>query len=124
MKIALNRYSKLVILTTLVLLKHNKKEGEKALIITDSYTCLKYENRSFEYFGGVIGKASTASNNKTFLQIKDILGVKAAGSTFVEMWISLSKDIHHTRLWDTVLGVVCIITLLLLRVCNKQTSNI
>uniref|UniRef100_A0A1B6MDT6 SLC26A/SulP transporter domain-containing protein n=1 Tax=Graphocephala atropunctata TaxID=36148 RepID=A0A1B6MDT6_9HEMI len=52
----------------------------------------------------------------TMSQVKDILGVKAAGSTFVEMWISLSKDIHHTRVWDTLLGIVCIVCLLLLRI--------
>lgn len=48
-------------------------------------------------------------------QVQDILGIKAAGSTFVEIWSSVLEDVHNTRLWDTVLGIVCIIILLLMR---------
>ncbi|XP_054282885.1 sodium-independent sulfate anion transporter-like [Macrosteles quadrilineatus] len=51
-------------------------------------------------------------------QVKDILGIKAAGSTFVEMAISIYKDIHNTRFWDTFLGIICIFCLLLLRLLS------
>lgn len=77
-----------MILTTLVPLKHNKKVGEKALIITDSCTCLKYENRSFGYFGGVIGKASTASNNKTFPADKRHPGSEGG-------WVNVCGDVDQ-----------------------------
>lgn len=50
-------------------------------------------------------------------QVKDILGIKAGGATFVEMWISISKDIVNSSLWDTIMGIACIIVLLLMRVC-------
>ncbi|CAH1113647.1 unnamed protein product [Psylliodes chrysocephalus] len=49
-------------------------------------------------------------------QVKDILGIKASGNTFVETWTSLFKDIHNTQGWDAMLGVVCIAVLLILRI--------
>uniref|UniRef100_A0A1B0CTN7 STAS domain-containing protein n=2 Tax=Lutzomyia longipalpis TaxID=7200 RepID=A0A1B0CTN7_LUTLO len=48
-------------------------------------------------------------------QIKDILGISASGNTFVQMWTSIIEHVPDTRLWDTVLGIVCIIVLLLMR---------
>lgn len=49
-------------------------------------------------------------------QVKDILGIRAKGSTFVSIWSSVLDDIHNTTLWDPVLGVACIVVLLLMRV--------
>jgi sodium-independent sulfate anion transporter 11 len=49
-------------------------------------------------------------------QVKDILGIKASGNTFIENWDSLFRAMKDTRTWDTVLGVACIIILLLMRV--------
>ncbi|XP_059619978.1 sodium-independent sulfate anion transporter-like [Phlebotomus argentipes] len=48
-------------------------------------------------------------------QVKDVLGIAASGNTFVQMWTSIIEHIQDTRLWDTVLGIVCIIVLLLMR---------
>ncbi|XP_060522922.1 sodium-independent sulfate anion transporter isoform X2 [Cylas formicarius] len=48
-------------------------------------------------------------------QVKDLLGISAAGNTFVDTWRSIFKDIHNIKMWDTVLGVICIVVLLLLR---------
>jgi len=49
-------------------------------------------------------------------QVKDVLGIKATGNTFIEYWINMIDAMGGTRLWDSVLGVVCIIVLLLMRV--------
>lgn len=49
-------------------------------------------------------------------QIKDLIGVKAAGTTLVDMIISISKDIKNFQLGDTWLGIICIVIILLLRV--------
>lgn len=49
-------------------------------------------------------------------QVKDVLGIHSSGDTFLEMWISLFQQMKHTRLWDTVLGIVCIVVLLIMRV--------
>lgn len=49
-------------------------------------------------------------------QIKDVLGITASGSTFIQMWISLFGEMSNTRMYDTILGVVCIVILLILRV--------
>lgn len=49
-------------------------------------------------------------------QIKDILGIKTSGTTFLEQWISIIAEIKNTRTWDAVLGVCCIIVLLSMRV--------
>lgn len=48
-------------------------------------------------------------------QVKDILGIKAKGSTFVEMWSSIFQNIHETRMNDTLMGISCIVILLLMR---------
>lgn len=49
-------------------------------------------------------------------QVKDLLGIPGSGQTFVEMWKSIIENIHHIRIADTVLGIVCILVLLLMRV--------
>ncbi|XP_026830710.1 sodium-independent sulfate anion transporter isoform X2 [Ooceraea biroi] len=48
-------------------------------------------------------------------QIKDILGISAKGSQFIEMWQSIADLIHETSTWDAALGASCIALLLLLR---------
>lgn len=49
-------------------------------------------------------------------QIKDLFGIKAKGTTFVEMWSSILDNIEGIRVNDTFLGISCIVILLLLRV--------
>ncbi|XP_049853772.1 sodium-independent sulfate anion transporter-like isoform X3 [Schistocerca gregaria] len=49
-------------------------------------------------------------------QMKDLLGITAEGSTFIEVCGSLFKNMHNTKLYDSVLGAVCIVVLLLMRV--------
>ncbi|XP_018345354.1 PREDICTED: sodium-independent sulfate anion transporter [Trachymyrmex septentrionalis] len=48
-------------------------------------------------------------------QVKDILGIPAKGSQFIEMWQSIGGLIHTTSAWDTILGISCIALLLILR---------
>nr|XP_003702458.2 PREDICTED: sodium-independent sulfate anion transporter isoform X2 [Megachile rotundata] len=48
-------------------------------------------------------------------QLKDILGVPAMGTQFLEMWDSLARHIHQTSAWDATLGASCIAFLLLFR---------
>ncbi|XP_074040482.1 sodium-independent sulfate anion transporter isoform X1 [Leptinotarsa decemlineata] len=52
-------------------------------------------------------------------QVKDILGIKASGSTFVQTWKSIISDIHNTKPWDATLGIVCIAVLLILRIISS-----
>lgn len=49
-------------------------------------------------------------------QIKDVLGIKASGTTFIQIWSSIFDDIHNTRTWDTCLGITCIVVLLTMRI--------
>ncbi|XP_011878239.1 PREDICTED: sodium-independent sulfate anion transporter isoform X2 [Vollenhovia emeryi] len=48
-------------------------------------------------------------------QVKDILGIPAKGSQFIEMWQSIGGLIHQTSAWDAALGASCIALLLILR---------
>lgn len=48
-------------------------------------------------------------------QVKDILGIPAKGSQFIEMWQSIGGLIHQTSAWDVALGASCIALLLILR---------
>lgn len=49
-------------------------------------------------------------------QIKDVLGISAKGTTFLEIWQAIFADIHNIRAWDTVLGLTCIAVLLIMRI--------
>ncbi|XP_071640556.1 sodium-independent sulfate anion transporter [Temnothorax longispinosus] len=62
-----------------------------------------------------VGFTSAASIIIATSQVKDILGLKVSGTKFVQVWQSIFEHIGETRCWDTALGVVCIIVLLLLR---------
>ncbi|CAH1389847.1 unnamed protein product [Nezara viridula] len=48
-------------------------------------------------------------------QIKDLIGITAQGSTFVEIWTSIFKDISNIQLWDTIAGIICIVILIAMR---------
>ncbi|XP_025835892.1 sodium-independent sulfate anion transporter-like [Agrilus planipennis] len=52
-------------------------------------------------------------------QVKDLLGIKASGSTFVQTWTSIISNIHGLSGWDTFLGAASIIVLLLMRLMTK-----
>lgn len=56
-------------------------------------------------------------------QLKDILGIAAKGSTFIQLWQSIADGVHETSVWDAVLGVTCIAFLLILRVIKKLFCN-
>ncbi|GAB1860455.1 Sodium-independent sulfate anion transporter [Camponotus japonicus] len=62
-----------------------------------------------------VGFTSAASIIIATSQVKDILGVQVTGTKFVEVWQSIFEHIGETRCWDTTLGIICIIILLLLR---------
>ncbi|KAF0764391.1 sodium-independent sulfate anion transporter-like [Aphis craccivora] len=48
-------------------------------------------------------------------QVKDIIGIRAVGSTLIDIVVSLSKDIENFRIGDIILGSTCIVVILLLR---------
>lgn len=62
-----------------------------------------------------VGFTSAAAIIIATSQIKDILGISITGSKFVEVWHNIFDNIGETKLWDTALGIVCIVVLLLLR---------
>lgn len=57
-------------------------------------------------------------------QIKDIIGVKAVGSTLLQMIVSICNDINNFQLGDTLLGVICIAVILLLRVSKTTFRSV
>lgn len=48
-------------------------------------------------------------------QVKDVLAISAGGTTFVQVWMNLFRNMHATVWWDTALGLTCIAVLLILR---------
>ncbi|XP_071878713.1 sodium-independent sulfate anion transporter [Bombus fervidus] len=62
-----------------------------------------------------VGFTSAAAIIIATSQVKDILGIHIGGSKFVEVWQNIFERIGETKLWDTALGISCIIILLLLR---------
>ncbi|XP_076169727.1 sodium-independent sulfate anion transporter isoform X2 [Ptiloglossa arizonensis] len=62
-----------------------------------------------------VGFTSAAAIIIATSQVKDILGININGSKFVDVWQKIFEKIGETKLWDTALGITCIIVLLLLR---------
>jgi len=71
-----------------------------------------------DFISGPVSSGFTSAAALMILtsQIKDVLGIKATGSTFIEFWENMILAMKDTRLWDSVLGAACIIVLLLMRV--------
>lgn len=55
-------------------------------------------------------------------QIRDLLGINVSGSSFLEDFRGIVKEIKNTRIWDTVLGIACIAILLALKVIKKNSD--
>lgn len=45
-------------------------------------------------------------------QMKHIFGVKSDGSSFLDMWISIIRDLEHIHWNDTIMGISCIVFLI------------
>ncbi|XP_044759531.1 sodium-independent sulfate anion transporter isoform X2 [Coccinella septempunctata] len=52
-------------------------------------------------------------------QVKDLLGITAPGSVFIHTWSNIFKNIHQTKVGDAVLGFLCILSLLILRLGSQ-----
>lgn len=74
-----------------------------------------------DFVSGPVSSGFTSAVSLIILtsQIKDILGVPAKGSTFLQIWSEIFKNINETRAWDTVLGITCIAVLLIIKVREK-----
>ncbi|XP_077293662.1 sodium-independent sulfate anion transporter-like [Arctopsyche grandis] len=62
-----------------------------------------------------VGFTSAAAIIIATTQIKDILGLDFPGGKFLHVWQGIFEHIGETRLWDSILGLSCIIILLVLR---------
>ncbi|XP_012283907.1 sodium-independent sulfate anion transporter [Orussus abietinus] len=62
-----------------------------------------------------VGFTSAAAIIIATSQVKDILGLSFAGGKFLQVWKKIFEHIGETRLWDALLGFLCIVVLLLLR---------
>lgn len=60
-----------------------------------------------------VGFTSAAAIIIATSQVKDILGLDFTAGKFLLVWQKIFEHIGETRLWDAVLGVVCMIVLLL-----------
>lgn len=49
-------------------------------------------------------------------QVKDLFGIKGGGNTFIEMWTKIFENIGEFRMTDSILGFICIVVILLMRV--------
>uniref|UniRef100_A0A0K8TQT4 Putative sulfate/bicarbonate/oxalate exchanger sat-1 n=1 Tax=Tabanus bromius TaxID=304241 RepID=A0A0K8TQT4_TABBR len=52
-------------------------------------------------------------------QVKDVLGISAHGTTFIEIWGSIFNNIRNTKVWDTILGIACICVLFTMRLLTN-----
>lgn len=69
-----------------------------------------------------VGFTSAASIIIATSQVKDILGLKVSGSKFLQVWQNIFEHIGETKLWDTTLGIISLVVLLILRVSTILTS--
>ncbi len=64
----------------------------------------------------ISGFCSAAATTVIFSQIKIILGLKFRGSAFATVILGISTNWNAISLWDTALGVIFIVLLILLKV--------
>ncbi|CAB3363911.1 Hypothetical predicted protein [Cloeon dipterum] len=62
-----------------------------------------------------VGFTSAAAIIIATTQVKDIMGLQMPGSKFLEVWGQIVMHADDARLCDTMLGIICIFSLLLLR---------
>ncbi|XP_057330221.1 sodium-independent sulfate anion transporter-like [Microplitis mediator] len=62
-----------------------------------------------------VGFTSAAAIIIATSQVKDILGIRISNGKFIDTWHSVFEHIGETRLWDAVMGTVCLIILFCLR---------
>lgn len=53
-------------------------------------------------------------------QVKDLFAISVSGTTFLQQWISIFRNLHAASLWDPVLGFSCIALLLIMRVSTHH----
>lgn len=52
-------------------------------------------------------------------QVKDLLGIAVPGNVFIRTWSNIVMNIHQTNKWDAVIGILCIFSLLMLRLGSQ-----
>lgn len=64
-----------------------------------------------------VGFTSAAAITIASSQIKGLFGLPGRPHGFIDSWVNAYNHITELRLWDTILGVVTIIVLVLFKVC-------
>lgn len=64
----------------------------------------------------VAGFTSAGAITIASAQFKNLLGLKFSAETFIDVMKNVIKHIDETKKWDAILGAVCCILLLALRV--------
>jgi sodium-independent sulfate anion transporter 11 len=57
-------------------------------------------------------------------QLKDLFGVSYKAKNSMEMWIKFISNIKNIRMTDTAMGLICIITLIGLKVSEKNMRRL
>lgn len=70
-----------------------------------------------EFVSGPVSAGFTSAVSLIVLtsQMKYILGVNGEGTSFLQSWISMMRDIENIRIWDACLGFGCLALLLAIR---------
>jgi len=76
-----------------------------------------------DFVSGPVGAGFTSAVSLIIFssQMKDFLGIKTSGNTFLQVWISIVNDIHNISWPDFILGLICITLLLSLRALASCT---
>uniref|UniRef100_A0A146M5W7 Sodium-independent sulfate anion transporter n=1 Tax=Lygus hesperus TaxID=30085 RepID=A0A146M5W7_LYGHE len=69
------------------------------------------------------GFTSAAAITIASSQVKGLLGLPGNPHAFVDSWVNVYRNIHHTRIWDTVLGVSTIVILVLSKKLKESSSK-
>lgn len=74
-----------------------------------------------DFVSGPVASGFTSAVSLIILssQIQNVLGIKANGNTFVELWKQVFLNIQDSRPTDTLLGITCIVVLLMLRMLSS-----
>ncbi|XP_075147840.1 epidermal stripes and patches isoform X1 [Haematobia irritans] len=74
-----------------------------------------------DFVSGPVSSGFTSAVSLIILtsQVKNILGISAKGTTFVEIWTQIIRNIKDVKAPDTILGITCIVVLLIMRLMTS-----
>lgn len=84
---------------------------------------MKFSGFVIEFFSYpvIAGFTCAASVQIGSSQIKSLFGISGKAESFLDAWEAVFSHLDQIQIWDTVLGLVSIVLLIIFKVCQRAT---